>query len=106
MLAILICQLRFTFLQVDSEFELAYGVSCSTPVSGAIFTMINDARIAASKSATYRIHQPDDGAPANTAHHDETFPVDLFPSVCLHLERHHNPRCGTNGSNATIAWAL
>jgi tripeptidyl-peptidase I len=34
---------------VDGAFELVYGTSCSSPVSGAIFTMINDARLAAGK---------------------------------------------------------
>jgi hypothetical protein len=35
---------------IDGEFELVYGTSCSSPVSGAIFTMINDARLAVGKS--------------------------------------------------------
>lgn len=34
---------------IDGQFELVYGTSCSSPVSGAIFTMINDARLAAGK---------------------------------------------------------
>jgi hypothetical protein len=34
---------------VDGQFELVYGTSCSSPVSGAIFTMINDARLAVGK---------------------------------------------------------
>lgn len=34
---------------IDGQFSLVYGTSCSSPVSGAIFTMINDARLAAGK---------------------------------------------------------
>ena len=43
-------KIRLIFLQVDGELILVYGTSCSSPVSGAIFTMINDARLAAGKS--------------------------------------------------------
>ena len=35
--------------QVDGAFTLVYGTSCSSPVVGAIFTMINDARLAIGK---------------------------------------------------------
>lgn len=34
---------------VDGQFSLIYGTSCSSPVIGAIFTMINDARLAVGK---------------------------------------------------------
>ncbi|KAG9312119.1 peptidase S8/S53 domain-containing protein [Chiua virens] len=37
-------------IAVDGEFELVYGTSCSSPVSAAIFTMINDAHLVAGKS--------------------------------------------------------
>ena len=35
--------------QVNGKFQLAWGTSCSAPVAGAIFTMINDARLALGK---------------------------------------------------------
>lgn len=35
---------------VDGGFYLVYGTSCSSPVSGAILTMVNDARLAVGKS--------------------------------------------------------
>ena len=35
--------------QVDGAFTLVYGTSCSSPVVGAIFTMINDSRLAIGK---------------------------------------------------------
>ena len=34
---------------VDGEFELVFGTSCSSPVVGALLTLINDARIAQGK---------------------------------------------------------
>ena len=36
-------------LSVDGEFELVFGTSCSSPVVGALITLVNDARIAAGK---------------------------------------------------------
>lgn len=35
---------------IDGQFELVYGTSASSPVSGAILTMVNDARLAVGKS--------------------------------------------------------
>lgn len=39
----------FDMTQVDGKFQRVYGTSCSAPVTGAIFTMINDARLAIGK---------------------------------------------------------
>ena len=46
------CGILFSLFvaQANGEFILAWGTSCSTPVAGAIFTMINDARLALGKS--------------------------------------------------------
>ena len=45
------CGILFSLFvaQVDGAFTLVYGTSCSSPVVGAIFTMINDARLAIGK---------------------------------------------------------
>jgi len=37
-------------IAADGIFQLVYGTSASTPVVGAILTMVNDARIAKGKS--------------------------------------------------------
>ena len=40
----------YSFLQVDGAFRLVYGTSASSPVVGAILTLVNDARLAIDKS--------------------------------------------------------
>ena len=37
-------------IAIDGEFELVFGTSCSSPVVGAILTLVNDARLAVGKS--------------------------------------------------------
>ncbi|KIJ66024.1 hypothetical protein HYDPIDRAFT_87864 [Hydnomerulius pinastri MD-312] len=75
---------------VDGEFELVYGTSCSSPVSGAIFTMVNDARLAAGKSPIGFI---------NPTIYSAEF-AGLFNDITMG----DNPGCGTDGFNATIGW--
>ena len=36
-------------IRIDNEFALVFGTSASSPVVGALITLINDARIAAGK---------------------------------------------------------
>ncbi|KAF8134388.1 peptidase S8/S53 domain-containing protein [Boletus edulis] len=75
---------------VDGEFVLVYGTSCSTPVSGAIFTMINDARLAVGKSTIGFINP--------------TIYSSVFAGAFNDITRGDNPGCGTNGYNATPGW--
>ncbi|KAH0829140.1 peptidase S8/S53 domain-containing protein [Lanmaoa asiatica] len=75
---------------VDGQFELVYGTSCSSPVSGAIFTMINDARLAASKSTIGFINP--------------TIYSSTFTGAFNDITKGDNPGCGTNGYNATVGW--
>ncbi|KAH7908107.1 peptidase S8/S53 domain-containing protein [Hygrophoropsis aurantiaca] len=75
---------------VDGEFELVYGTSCSSPVSGAIFTMINDARLAAGKGPIGFINP--------TIYSSE------FAGLFNDITEGSNPGCGTEGFNATIGW--
>jgi len=75
---------------VDGTLELVYGTSCSSPVCGAIFTMINDARLAAGKSTIGFINPTIYSSAFAGAFHDITMG--------------DNPGCGTNGYNATVGW--
>ncbi|KIL00881.1 hypothetical protein PAXRUDRAFT_29503 [Paxillus rubicundulus Ve08.2h10] len=75
---------------VDGQFELACGTSCSSLVSGGIFTMINDARLSAGKSTIGFI---------NPTIYSASF-AGLFNDITMG----DNPGCGTNGSNATVGW--
>ncbi|KAG1881010.1 peptidase S8/S53 domain-containing protein [Suillus subluteus] len=75
---------------VDGQFELVYGTSCSSPVSGAIFTMINDARLAIGKGPIGFINPTIYSAGFAGAFNDVT--------------EGSNPGCGTEGYNATAGW--
>ncbi|KAF8444923.1 peptidase S8/S53 domain-containing protein [Boletus edulis BED1] len=75
---------------VDGQFELVYGTSCSSPVSGAIFTMINDARLAVGKSTIGFINP--------------TIYSSAFARAFNDITKGDNPGCGTNGYNATPGW--
>ncbi|EGO00782.1 hypothetical protein SERLA73DRAFT_71753 [Serpula lacrymans var. lacrymans S7.3] len=75
---------------VNGAFELVYGTSCSTPVNGAIFTMINDARLAAGKSTIGFINP--------------TIYSTDFSGLFNDITMGDNPGCGTNGFNATPGW--
>ncbi|KAG1746464.1 peptidase S8/S53 domain-containing protein [Suillus lakei] len=75
---------------IDGQFELVYGTSCSSPVSGAIFTMINDARLAAGKGPIGFINPTIYSADFAGAFNDIT--------------EGSNPGCGTEGYNATAGW--
>ncbi|KAH7883231.1 peptidase S8/S53 domain-containing protein [Phlebopus sp. FC_14] len=75
---------------IDGRFELVYGTSCSSPVSGAIFTMINDARLALGKGPigfiNPTIYSPD------------------FMDAFNDITEGTNPGCGTPGFNVTKGW--
>lgn len=75
---------------VDGQFILVYGTSCSSPVSGAMFTMINDARLAIGKSPIGFI---------NPTIYSSRF-AGLFNDITVG----YNPGCGTTGFNATHGW--
>ncbi|OJA13987.1 hypothetical protein AZE42_04597 [Rhizopogon vesiculosus] len=75
---------------VDGAFIFIYGTSASSPVVGAILTMVNDARIARGKSPIGFI---------NPAIYSTGF-VGGFNDVTNGT----NPGCGTLGFNATTGW--
>ncbi|OCH89925.1 subtilisin-like protein [Obba rivulosa] len=75
---------------VDGELELVFGTSCSSPVTGSIITLINDARIAAGKGPVGFINPAIYTASFQSAFHDIT--------------TGSNPGCGTIGFNATEGW--
>ena len=82
---------HITFIPVDSEFQLVYGTSCSTLISGAIFTMVNDARIAADKLTIGFINPTVREIMCQRTLHVVTrlFSVDLIRSVCWCFQRYH-----------------
>ncbi|KAG9312092.1 peptidase S8/S53 domain-containing protein [Chiua virens] len=84
------CRCCMLLILVDGEFELVYGTSCSSPVSGAIFTMINDARLAAGKSTIGFINP--------------TIYTPAFVGAFNDITMGDNPGCGTNGYNASVGW--
>ncbi|KAG1727664.1 peptidase S8/S53 domain-containing protein [Suillus paluster] len=75
---------------VDGNFTLVYGTSASTPVVGAILTMVNDARLALGKSTLGFINPT-------------IYSVD-FAGGFKDVTNGTNPGCGTVGFNATKGW--
>ncbi|KAG1727654.1 peptidase S8/S53 domain-containing protein [Suillus paluster] len=75
---------------VDGNFTLIYGTSASTPVVGAILTMVNDARLALGKSTLGFINPT-------------IYSVD-FAGSFKDVTNGTNPGCGTVGFNATKGW--
>lgn len=75
---------------VDGSFSLVYGTSASSPVVGAILTMVNDARIARGKSPLGFINPTIYSADFARSFKDVTNGT--------------NPGCGTLGFNATKGW--
>ena len=73
---------------VDSVFSLVYGTSASTPVVGAILTLINEARINLGKSSIGFIN------PVLYAN----------PGALNDITAGRNPGCGTNGFEAVKGW--
>jgi tripeptidyl-peptidase I len=75
---------------VDGEFELVFGTSCSSPVTGSFITMINDARLAAGKGPVGFI---------NPSIYSEKF-QDAFHDITMG----GNQGCNTPGFTATEGW--
>ncbi|KAG6381961.1 peptidase S8/S53 domain-containing protein [Boletus reticuloceps] len=75
---------------VDGEFQRLYGTSCSSPVVGAIFTMINDARLALGKGPIGFVNP--------TIYSPE------FADAFNDITEGNNPGCGTTGFNVTRGW--
>ncbi|KAJ8066000.1 hypothetical protein OCU04_005094 [Sclerotinia nivalis] len=73
---------------VDGEFSLVYGTSASSPVVGAIFTLINAARINAGKAPVGFVN------PVLYAH----------PGVLNDITSGGNQGCGTAGFTAVKGW--
>jgi len=75
---------------IDGNFSLVYGTSASSPVVGAILTMVNDARLAAKKKPIGFI---------NPTIYSSAF-ADAFNDITTGT----NPGCGTPGFNSTPGW--
>ncbi|KAN0081321.1 Peptidase S8/S53 domain containing protein [Tylopilus felleus] len=75
---------------VDGKFELVYGTSASSPVVGAILTMINDARLAVGKKPIGFINPTIYSAEFTDAFND--------------INEGTNPGCGTAGYSAADGW--
>ncbi|KAF4579630.1 hypothetical protein EYR40_000191 [Pleurotus pulmonarius] len=75
---------------VNGQFILVYGTSASTPVIGALITLINDARLAAGKKTVGfinpTIYSPD------------------FSDAFNDIVSGNNSGCGSSGFNATSGW--
>lgn len=67
-----------------------YGTSASTPVVGAILTMVNDARLVHGKKPIGFI---------NPAIYSS-----MFTGAFKDITEGNNPGCGTSGFNATEGW--
>ncbi|KAF9068621.1 peptidase S8/S53 domain-containing protein [Rhodocollybia butyracea] len=74
----------------DGEFILEWGTSASTPTTGAILAMINDARLAAGKGTIGFINPTIYSASFREAFND--------------IKIGSNPGCGTDGFNAAYGW--
>ncbi|KAH9924577.1 subtilisin-like protein [Fomitopsis serialis] len=75
---------------VQGEFYLVYGTSCASPVSAAILSAINDARIAIGKSPIGFINP--------------TIYTPLFMEAFNDITTGSNPGCGTEGFYAQPGW--
>ncbi|EGO00779.1 hypothetical protein SERLA73DRAFT_159455 [Serpula lacrymans var. lacrymans S7.3] len=75
---------------VDGSFSLVYGTSASSPVAAAIFTLINDARLAAGKAPIGFINPTIYSSAFNGAFNDIT--------------TGGNQGCGTNGFSSAPGW--
>ncbi|KAF8435043.1 peptidase S8/S53 domain-containing protein [Boletus edulis BED1] len=75
---------------LDGEFRHISGTSCSSPVIGAILTMINDARLAIGKKPIGFVNP--------TIYSPE------FADAFNDITEGNNPGCGTAGYNATDGW--
>ncbi|KAG9312210.1 peptidase S8/S53 domain-containing protein [Chiua virens] len=77
-------------IALDGNFTLVYGTSASTPVVGAMFTMVNDARIALGKGPIGFINPLIYAANFSDAFND--------------IVNGTNPGCGTLGFNTSHGW--
>lgn len=75
---------------LNGSFWLVYGTSCSSPVSASIFSAINDARLAASKSPIGFINP--------------TIYTPAFMAAFNDITNGTNPGCGTEGFYAEPGW--
>jgi len=75
---------------VDGDFSLVFGTSCSSPVLGAILSLINDARLALGKSPIGFINP--------------TIYSDFFKGALNDITSGGNQGCGTPGFTAATGW--
>ncbi|THG96319.1 hypothetical protein EW026_g5491 [Hermanssonia centrifuga] len=75
---------------VDGEFELVFGTSASTPVSAAIFSAVNDARLAIGKKSIGFLNP--------------TIYASSFKGVFNDITNGTNQGCGTQGFTAVPGW--
>ncbi|KAF9222477.1 subtilisin-like protein [Gyrodon lividus] len=77
-------------IAVNGSFQIVSGTSASSPVVGAILTMINDARLAQGKSTIGFINP--------------SIYSGNFSSGFNDIRNGTNPGCGTEGFNAAVGW--
>jgi len=75
---------------IDGDFYLVYGTSASSPVTGSILTLVNDARLATGKGPIGFINP--------------TIYSSAFYGAFNDITTGSNPGCGTIGFNATAGW--
>ena len=94
---------------VDGQFLLINGTSCSSPVGGAILTMVNDARLAVGKSpigfinptvSVCRTDQYSFFSPTIVMKIYSSSFADAFNDITLG----GNPGCGTAGFSSVPGW--
>jgi len=98
-------------VSVDGAFSFIYGTSASSPVVGAILTMVNDARLAKNKSSIGFIN-PTVGPCYFSVFRllltQSIFSFQIYSSGFLKsfndVTNGTNPGCGTVGFNATKGW--
>ncbi|PCH35779.1 subtilisin-like protein [Wolfiporia cocos MD-104 SS10] len=77
-------------IAVQGEFYLVYGTSCASPVTAAILSAVNDARLAIGKGPIGFINP--------------VIYTPLFMGAFNDITNGSNPGCGTNGFSAEPGW--
>jgi hypothetical protein len=92
-----------TTLELGNFADALYETSCSSPVIGAIFTMVNDARIAAGTSTISFINPT-----VSETVPQRTLRIAVGPAQSVgafnEITIRDNPGRGTSGYNATVGW--
>jgi tripeptidyl-peptidase-1 len=97
---------RFINYKLQGNFTRVYGTSASTPVVGAILTLINDARLLAGKKPIGFINPAVSHLLALFCHDGDSFQIysPSFSDAFHDVTNGTNPGCGTLGFNAAKGW--